>query len=75
MRLAGHCVRHPELASSPFVLWEPIDGTRSRGRRKITSIDLLKKDATQQEAAELGTLMLDRDAWKATIKCSRDGVG
>ena len=34
MRLAGHCVRHPELAVSPLVLWEPINGNRSKGRRE-----------------------------------------
>ena len=40
-RLAGHCVRHPELAvSPPIVLWEPIDGNRSKGRRRITFVDL-----------------------------------
>ena len=50
MRLAGHCVRHPELAVSPLVLWEPIDGIRNKGRRRRTSfVDQLKKDATQQE--------------------------
>ena len=24
MRLAGHCVRHPELSANPFTLWETI---------------------------------------------------
>ena len=75
MRLAGHCVRHPELPVSPLVLWEPIDGNRSKGRRRITFVDQLKKNATQQETSELRTLMLDRDAWKTTIRVSREGVG
>ena len=75
MRLAGHCVRHPELAVSPLVLWEPIDGIRSKGRRRIPFVDQLKKDATQQETSQLRTLMLDRDAWKTTIRVSREGVG
>ena len=52
MRLAGHCVRHPELVVSPLVLWEPIDRNMSKGRRRLTLIDQ-KKDATQQETTEL----------------------
>ena len=75
MRLAGHCVCHPELYACLLVLWEPVDGARSRGRRRLTYVDQLKKDAAQQETAELKTLMLDRDVWKATIRGSRDGVG
>lgn len=76
MRLAGHCVRHPESAVSPLVLWEPIDGNRSKGRRRlITFVDQLKKDARQQETTERRTLMLDQDAWKTTIRVSREGVG
>ena len=59
---------------SPLVLWEPIDGIRSKGRRRITFVDQLKKDATQQETSELRTLMLDQDAWKTTIRVSREGV-
>ena len=60
MRLAGHCVRHPELAVSPLVLWEPIDGIRNKGRSRTSFVDQLKKDATQQETSELRTLMLNR---------------
>ena len=75
MRLAGHCVRHPELAVSPLVLWAPVDGHRSKGRMRITFVDQLKKDATQQETTELRTLMLDRDAWKTIIRVSREGIG
>ena len=31
MPLAGHCYRHPELAASGLILWEPTHGHRSRG--------------------------------------------
>jgi len=30
MRLAGHCVHHPELAANPLILWEPKQGTAKR---------------------------------------------
>ena len=59
----------------PLVLWEPIDGNRSKGRRRLSYADKLKKVATQQETTELNMLMLDRDAWKTTITDSREGVG
>ena len=49
MRLVGHCVRHPELAVSPLVLLEPIDGNRSKGRGRLTFIDQLKKDAPHNQ--------------------------
>ena len=29
MQLAGHCHRHPELAASELILWEPSHGRRS----------------------------------------------
>ena len=32
MGLAGHCYRHPELAASRLVLWEPTHGRTQRGR-------------------------------------------
>ena len=31
MKLAGHCIRHEEEIANKLVLWEPLDGTRSRG--------------------------------------------
>ena len=70
MRLDGYCFRQPELALIPLVLWKSIDLNRSKGRRRLTFADKLKKDATQQETTELRTLMLDRNAWKTTIRVS-----
>ena len=32
MKLAGHCHRHPELAASDLVLWQPNQNLRRRGR-------------------------------------------
>lgn len=43
LRLAGHTVRHADLASQ-LVLWEPMHGKATRGARRITYVDVLKKD-------------------------------
>ena len=32
MRMAGHCIRHPELYTHPLILWEPTQGKANRGR-------------------------------------------
>ena len=32
MKLAGQCHRHPELAASDLVLWQPNQNQRRRGR-------------------------------------------
>jgi hypothetical protein len=75
MRLAGHCVRHPELAASGLILWEPKHGTRSRGRPTATYVDTLKRDTGLSNTNEIRTLMEDRDQWRAAIRNSRVGVG
>ena len=33
MRMAGHCIRHPELSIHPLILWEPTQGKANLGRR------------------------------------------
>ena len=53
LRLAGHCVRHPELAASPLILWEPTHGTARRGRQTQTFVNMLKRDTSYSSAAEL----------------------
>ena len=35
IRLAGHCVRHPELMASEMILWEPTHGKKSRGSATV----------------------------------------
>ena len=62
MRLAGHCVRHPELVASELVLWEPIHGRRGRGRPHSTYIDTLKRDTGLSDVFEIRSLMGDRDS-------------
>ena len=73
MRLAGHCVRHPELTASEMILWEPTHGKKTRGRPQMTFIDTLKRDSGLSSTAEIRTLMMDRNQWRAAIRNSRVG--
>ena len=65
MRLAGHCVRHPELTASQLILWKPTHGRKSRGRPHATYIDTLTRDTGLDGVAEIRTLMEDRKQWRA----------
>ena len=38
MKMAVHCVCHPELSVHPLILWEPSQGKASRGRRRISML-------------------------------------
>ena len=58
VRLAGHCVRHPELSACEFILWEPKHGQRSKGRPKQPM--LILSGGIQSSVSELKTLMEDR---------------
>ena len=64
MKMAGHCVRHPELSVYPLIMWESSQGKASRGRRIISYVDMLKKDCGLHEKEEIRTSMLDRDVWR-----------
>ena len=44
LRLAGHCVRHPEEIASQLVLWQPVRGNTGRGRKTTDFIDVIKRD-------------------------------
>ena len=44
LKLAGHCVRHPEITANFDLLWTPKYGSRGRGRPKFSYIDQLKRD-------------------------------
>lgn len=74
MRLAGHCMRHPELTASQLILWEPTHGRKSRGRPHATYIDTLKRDTGLSSASEIRTLMEDREQWRTAVKNSRVGI-
>ena len=74
MRVAGQCVRHPELKANEMILWEPTHGKKSRGRPHATFIDTLKRDTGLNSTTEIKTLMMDRNEWRAAIRRSRVGV-
>ena len=74
MRLAAHCVRHPELTAIGLDLWEPTHGKKSRGRPPATYIDTLKRDTGLTSASEIQTLMEDGELWRAAIRNPRVGV-
>ena len=64
MKLAGHCHRHPELAASDLVLWQPNQKLRRRGRPKVESVEVLRKDVGNLTTTELRTVMEDRIVWR-----------
>ena len=74
MRLAGHCVRHPELTACDLVLWEPNHGKKSRGRPRATCIDTLRRDTGLSSTTEIQSLMEDREMWRGAIRNSRVGI-
>ena len=68
MRLAGHCVRHPEEMAHKLVLWEPTEGKRKRGRRATTYIDNLLQDADANNTTEMRKIMEDRKEWRGLVE-------
>ena len=76
LRLAGHCVRHPELSVSPLVLWDPLHGNvRRRGRKRTNFITMLKRDTGLDGIEDLRTAMLDRLVWRGYVHGTRVGIG
>ena len=67
MRMAGHCIRHPEQSTYPLILWEPTQGKANRGRRRFNYVDVLKNNTGLLEKEEIRTSMLDRDIWRELI--------
>ena len=67
MRLAGHCIRHPEEISHKLVLWEATEGSRSRGAPRRTFIDNLLEDTGLTNTNELRMAMGDRTYWRSFI--------
>ena len=68
LQMAGHCVRHPELAVNPLVLWEPTHGKAVRGRSKLTYTELLRGDTGCASTEELQSAMVNRDVWRGFIR-------
>ena len=71
LRLAGHCIRHPEEVASQLVLWEPLHGHVSRGRKPVDYIDQLKRDTGIELTEHLQHAMNDRAVWKEFVKDAR----
>ena len=67
LRLAGHCIRHPEEIANKLVLWEPLDRTRNRGPQKTSYVDNLLRDTGIENSLELRSLMEDRVEWKEFV--------
>ena len=57
MRLAGHCVWHPELTASELILCESSHGIKTRGKPHATFLDNLKRDTGLRLVYEIRTLM------------------
>ena len=64
MKLAGHCIRHPEEIASKLLLWQPAVGRRSAGGQPFSFVDTLLKDAIIDSINELKTAILDRNDWR-----------
>ena len=64
LKMAGHCIRHPELLASYLVLWEPLHGRAKQGRPRRIYVFMLMKEVRTNSKEELRTLMLDRDIWR-----------
>ena len=60
-KMAGHCIRHPELLASDLVLWEPMHGRAQQGRPRQSYLSMLLKEVGTNSKEELRTLMWDKD--------------
>ena len=72
LRIAGHCVRHAdEEVAGNLVLWQPVQGSRKRGRRAVNYADTLLQDTDLCDTNELRTAMLDRSSWRKYVHMMR----
>ena len=74
LRLAGHCVRHPEREASKLILWTPTGGKPSRGRKQLSYIEVLKRDLDIESTDEIKSMVLNRELWKEVVSSVRTGV-
>ena len=65
MRLAGHCIRHPDTIANLDLFWMPKHGKKGRGRPKKTFIDNIKEDTGLDDLEEIRSIMMDRKLWRA----------
>ena len=64
MKLTGRCHRHPKLAASDLVLWQPNQNLRRRGRPKVDFVEVLRQDAGNLTTTELHIMMEDQTVWR-----------
>ena len=74
MKIASHCVRHQEEEASKLTLWQPAQGKRSVGRRKLSYIDTLLNDTGLHNVGELRAAMIHRDIWRRLTDLRRVGA-
>ena len=73
LRLADHCVRHPEEMASQLELGDPSHGRPSRGRKQLTFIGCLKSDTGLTDVHDIRNVMVDRKQWKDIVRIARSG--
>ena len=71
LRLAGHCIKHPEEISSNLVLWQPTHERLHPGRPATNFIDILKKDTGLNITSEIRAVMMERDIWRGYVSLVR----
>ena len=74
LKLAGHCIRHPEISASTLVLWQPKRGAPRPGRPAVTYVDNLCSDLEVEEADEIRTAMHNRAQWRELSGLVRAGA-
>ena len=72
LRIAGHCVRHPEEEASKVVLWQPARGTTNRGRGHFTFIDTLIQGCCLESVSEIKTTMMDKATRRKLVSLARE---
>ena len=53
LKMAGHCIRHPELLASDLVLWDPMYGRAQQGRPRQSYLSMLMKEVGTNFKEEL----------------------
>ena len=74
LKLAGHCIRHPELSASTLVLWQPTIGAPRTGRPAVTYVDNLCSDLEVEDVDEIKTAMYNRMQWRELSGLVRAGA-
>ena len=74
MKLAGHCIRHPDLSAPSLALWDPTKGALNRGKPALTYIDNLCRDLEVEDVDEIRSAMNNRGRWRELSRLVRMGA-